>query len=197
MARRRNRTQSEFRPDRKPLSLPKLFFLTQVQRSRIAKWSLYVLTMILTLTVQDVILGRMRLLGATTDLPAMLILLITVIEGVDVGSLFVLITSVLYYCSGTAPSPYCVILLSAIGIFASLTRQVWLHRSKGAIVFSAGVGLMAYELALFVVGLAQGLTHFSRFFVFVLTGAYSWALMLPMYDLINRIGLIGGNTWKE
>lgn len=191
------RNQSEFRPDKTPISLPKVFFWTQVQKARAAKWGLYILTMILTLTVQDVILGRTRLLGATTDLPAMLILLITVMEGVDVGSLFVLISSVLYYCSGTASSPYCVILLSAIGIAASLLRQAWLRRSKASIVFSAGVGLMLYELALFVVGLAQGLTHFSRLIAFVLTGLYSWALMLPMYDLINKIGQIGGNTWKE
>lgn len=194
---KRKRNTPEFRPDRKPLNLPKIFFLTQVQRARLAKWGLYILTMILTLTVQDVILGRTRLLGATTDLPAMLILLITVMEGVDVGSLFVLISSVLYYCSGTASSPYCVILLSAIGIAASLLRQAWLRRSKASIVFSAGVGLMLYELALFVVGLTQGLTHFSRLIAFVLTGLYSWALMLPMYDLINKIGQIGGNTWKE
>lgn len=194
---RNARKRSEFRPDKKPISLPKIFFLTQVQRARIAKWSLYVLTMVLTLTVQDVILGRVRLFGTTTDLPAMLILLITVIEGVDVGSMFVLVTSVLYYCSGTAASPYCVILLCAIGIFASLMRQAWLHRTKSAIVFTAGAALMTYELALFVVGIAQGLTHWGRLPAFVLTGAYSWALMIPMYDLINKIGQIGGNTWKE
>ncbi len=196
MAKQR-RNQSEFRPDKTPISLPKLFFMTQVQRARLAKWGLYALTLILTLTVQDVILGRIRLFGATTDLPAMLILLITVMEGVDVGSLFVLITSVLYYFSGSAPSPYCVILLSAIGIATSLIRQAWLHRGKGSIVFSAGVALTLYELALFVMGLMQGLTHFGRVFSFLFTAGYSWAAMIPMYDLINKIGTLGGNTWKE
>ena len=191
------RNQSEFRPDKTPISLPKVFFWTQVQKARAAKWGLYILTMILTLTVQDVILGRMRLMGATTDLPAMLILLITVIEGVDVGSLYVLLASLFYYFSGTAPSPYCVILLSAIGIFTSLMRQAWLHRGKGSIVFAAGVGLMVYEFSLFVVGLGQGLTRFGRLPAFLLTGVYSWIVMIPMYDLINKIGLIGGSTWKE
>lgn len=191
------RNQSEFRPDKTPISLPKVFFWTQVQKARAAKWGLYILTMILTLTVQDVILGRMRLMGATTDLPAMVILLITVIEGVDVGSLYVLLASLFYYFSGTAPSPYCVILLSAIGIFASLLRQAWLHRGKGSIVFAAGVGLMVYEFSLFVVGLGQGLTRFGRLPAFLLTGVYSWIVMIPMYDLINKIGLIGGSTWKE
>ena len=194
---RYNRNRSEFRPDRTPISLPKIFFITQVQRARFAKWGLYILTLILTLTVQDVIMSRIRLFGTTTDLAAMLILLITVIEGVDVGSLFVLIASVLYYFSGTASTPYCVILLSGVGIGASLLRQAWLHRSKGSIVFAAGAALMVYELALFVLALAQGLTHFGRVFAFFLTALYSWAVMIPMYDLINKIGLKGGNTWKE
>lgn len=191
------RNQSEFRPDKPPISLPKLFFWTQVQKARLAKWGLYVLTMVLSLTVQDVILGRVRILGATTDLPAMVILLITVIEGVDVGSLFVLLASLFYYFSGTAPSPYCVILLTAIGIVASLLRQAWLHRGKGSIVFSAGVALMVYEMSMFVVGLAQGLTRLGRFPSFVMTGLLSWLVMIPMYNLINKIGLTGGSTWKE
>lgn len=194
---RKNRNQSEFRPDKTPISLPKLFFLTQVQRARFAKWGLYILTLILTLTVQDVIMSRVRLLGATTDLAPMLILLITVIEGVDVGSLFVLIASTFYYFSGTASTPYCVIFLCAVGIGASLMRQAWFHRSKGSIVFSAGLALTAYELAIFVAALAQGLTHFGRVFAFLLTALYSWAVMIPMYELINKIGPIGGNTWKE
>lgn len=191
------RNQPEFRPDKTPISLPKLFFWTQVQKNRLAKWGLYILTMVLTLTVQDVIFSRMRLLGATTDLPAMVILLITVVEGVDVGSLYVLLASLLYYFSGTASSPYCVILLCVIGIFASMLRQAWLHRGKGSIVFAAGVAVMVYEMAMFVVGLAQGLTRLGRFPAFLLTGAYSWAVMIPMYDLINKIGSIGGSTWKE
>lgn len=194
---RKNRYQSEFRPDKAPISLPKLFFLTQVQRARFAKWGLYILTLILTLTVQDVIMSRFRLLGATTDLVPMLILLITVIEGADVGSLFVLIASTLYYFSGTASTPYCVIFLCAAGIGASMLRQVWLHRSKGSIVFMAGLALTVYELAIFVTALAQGRTHFGRIFAFSLTALYSWVVMIPMYELINKIGLIGGNTWKE
>lgn len=191
------RNQSEFRPDKKPISLPKLFFWTQVQKNRAAKWGLYILTMILLLTAQDVIFSRMRLLGATTDLPAMVILLITVMEGVDVGSVFVLPAALFYYFSGTAPSPYCVLLLSVIGIFASLLRQAWLHRGKGSIVFCAGVALMLYEISLFVVALAQGLTHLGRFPAFLLAGIYSWAVMIPMYDLIHKIGSIGGSPWRE
>ncbi len=191
------RKQSDFKPDSQKISLPKLFHTTQLQRLRLAKWGLYILTLILLLTVQDVILSRFRFFGATTDLAVCGILLMTVIEGVDVGSLFVLITSTLYYFSGSAPGPYCIALLSFIGIAATLIRQAWLRRTKLSIVFSAGAALTLYELGLYIVGMALGLTRWDRIFSFLLTAAYSWAVMIPLYSLINKIGLIGGTTWKE
>ena len=191
------RKQSDFKPDSQKISLPKLFHTTQLQRLRLAKWGLYILTLILLLTVQDVILSRFRFFGATTDLAVCGILLMTVIEGVDVGSLFVLITSTLYYFSGSAPGPYCIALLSFIGIAATLIRQAWLRRTKLSIVFSAGAALTLYELGLYIVGMALGLPRWDRIFSFLLTAAYSWAVMIPLYSLINKIGLIGGTTWKE
>lgn len=191
------RKQSDFKPDSQKISLPKLFHTTQLQRLRLAKWGLYILTLILLLTVQDVILSRFRFFGATTDLAVCGILLMTVIEGVDVGSLFVLITSTLYYFSGSAPGPYCIALLSFIGIAATLIRQAWLRRTKLSIVFCAGAALTLYELGLYIVGMALGLTRWDRIFSFLLTAAYSWAVMIPLYSLINKIGHIGGTTWKE
>lgn len=191
------RKQSDFKPDSQKISLPKLFHTTQLQRLRLAKWGLYILTLILLLTVQDVILSRFSFFGATTDLAVCGILLMTVIEGVDVGSLFVLIASTLYYFSGSAPGPYCIALLSFIGIAATLIRQAWLRRTKLSIVFSAGAALTLYELGLYIVGMALGLTRWDRIFSFLLTAAYSWAVMIPLYSLINKIGHIGGTTWKE
>ena len=191
------RKQSDFKPDSQKISLPKLFHTTQLQRLRLAKWGLYILTLILLLTVQDVILSRFRFFGATTDLAECGILLMTVIEGVDVGSLFVLIASTLYYFSGSAPGPYCIALLSFIGIAATLIRQAWLRRTKLSIVFSAGAALTLYELGLYIVGMALGLTRWDRIFSFLLTAAYSWAVMIPLYSLVNKIGHIGGTTWKE
>ena len=191
------RKQSDFKPDSQKISLPKLFHTTQLQRLRLAKWGLYILTLILLLTVQDVILSRFRFFGATTDLAVCGILLMTVIGGVDVGSLFVLIASTLYYFSGSAPGPYCIALLSFIGIAATLIRQAWLRRTKLSIVFSAGAALTLYELGLYIVGMALGLTRWDRIFSFLLTAAYSWAVMIPLYSRINKICHIGGTTWKE
>ena len=194
MARRK---QPDFKPDRRNISLPRMFHVTQVQRLRLLKWGLYILTCILLLTIQDVIMSRVRVFGATTDLAVCVILLITVIEGVEVGSLFVLIASTLYYFSGSAPGPYCIALLCFIGIGATLVRQAWLRRTKLSIVFSAGLALTLYELGLYIVGMGMGLTRWDRIFSFLLTAAYSWAVMIPLYSLINKIGLIGGTSWKE
>ena len=120
MARKKLSKQSEFKPDPRQLSLSQLFHLTQLQKQRILKWTLYVLTGILLLTIQDVIMGRVSIFGATADLPAVYILLITVIEGVDVGSLFVLFApqftifpaprrglTALAFCAPSASSPRC------------------------------------------------------------------------------------------
>ena len=61
----------------------------------------------------------------------------------------------------------------------------------------AGLALMLYELGNFTVGIFTELTRWDRLGVFVATGLLSIAVMIPLYSLINRIGQIGGNTWKE
>lgn len=197
MARRKLSKQSEFKPDPRQNSLSGLFHVTQLQKQRMLKWTLYVLTGILLLTIQDVIMSRVSIFGATTDLPVVYILLITVIEGVDVGSLFVLFASTIYYFSGSAPGPYCIGLLCAVGIIATLLRQAYLRRTKASIVICAGVALTIYEMGLFVVGIGLGLTRWDRVFSFLITAGYSFGVMVLLYPLINRIGLIGGTTWKE
>ena len=161
------------------------------------KWTLYVLTGILLLTIQDVIMSRVSIFGATTDLPVVYILLITVIEGVDVGSLFVLFASTIYYFSGSAPGPYCIGLLCAVGIIATLLRQAYLRRTKASIVICAGIALTIYEMGLFVVGIGLGLTRWDRVFSFLITAGYSFGIMILLCPRINKIGLIVGTTWKE
>ena len=194
MARRKLSKQSEFKPDPRQNSLSGLFHVTQLQKQRMLKWTLYVLTGILLLTIQDVIMSRVSIFGATTDLPVVYILLITVIEGVDVGSLF---ASTIYYFSGSAPGPYCIGLLCAVGIIATLLRQAYLRRTKASIVICAGIALTIYEMGLFVVGIGLGLTRWDRVFSFLITAGYSFGVMVLLYPLINKIGLIGGTTWKE
>ena len=142
------RKDNDFKPDAKTSTWTKTARLTLQQRKRLAKWALYIAVIVLALVVQDVLMSQLNLLGGTTDLPVAVILLITVIEGTEVGSLFVLIASVLYHFSGTAPGAYSIGLMTVLGIAAAMFRQMFWHRSKGSILLCAAIALMGYELGL-------------------------------------------------
>ena len=193
---KRNR-QNEFRPDPATSTWLKTRKLTRQQRLRLFKWLMYALIVIMSLVIQDVIMSQLRLFGATTDLAVGAILLITVIEGTDVGSLFVFIASILYWFSGSSPTPVSIILLTALGIGATMFRQMFWHRSRGTLTLCACLALTAYELGLFVTGLMQGLTYWGRLPSFLLTSVYTCLVMIPLYSLVYKTGLLGGNTWKE
>lgn len=197
MANKRRIERSEFRPDPKPILWLKSLRLTKLQQLRLLKWVLYVITIVGALVIQDVIMSRVHLLGATTELAIPVILLITVIEGTEVGSLFVLIASVLYFYTGSAPNAISIGLLCFPGIFACLLRQMFWHRSRASITLFAGLAAMVYALGMYVAGVAQGLTRWDTLPLFALSGAYNVLAMIPLYPLIFKIGQIGGNTWKE
>ena len=147
--------------------------------------------------MQDVILSQLPLFGACPDLPVCAMLLITVLEGTEVGSVFLFCASLFYFFSGSAPIPMCISLLTCIGVLATVFRQMYWHRSKGSILMCTMIALTVYEMSLFFTGLVQDLTIFSRIGSFVLTSIYSCLALIPLYSLIYKIGLIGGNTWKE
>ena len=193
----RLRRQYEFRPDTPKVSMPQLFHLTVLQRRSLLKWSLYALVCLTCLIVQDTIMSRFRFFGGTTDLAVCVILLITVVEGLDNGSIFVLIASLIYFFSGSAPGAFAVAVLTLFGIAAGLFRQSFWHRNERSILLCTGLALMGYELSVFVAGLFLELTHFGRLGAFLMTGILSCVLLLPLYPLIDRIGRIGGTEWKE
>jgi len=194
---RRKKDTSEFKPDVNTSTWAKTRRMTLQQRLRLTKWVLYVLTMVVALVLQDVIMSQVSIFGATTDLAVCVILMITVIEGTEVGSLFVLLASLFYYFSGSAPTAVCVALLTFWGVGTTMLRQMYWHRSRGSITIFTGIAVMGYEMSLFVTGWLQELTPLSRANSFLLTGAYSFLALIPLYPLICKIGLIGGNTWKE
>ena len=174
-----------------------MLHITQAQRDLYLKWGLYTAVLVVLSMIQDVIMSQLKIFGATTDLVVCAILLITVIEGIDTGIVFVIIASCQYYFSGSSPGPLCVALITFLGVGACLFRQMYWHRNRGSIVLCAGLALMLYELGTFAVGMFSGLTRWDRLSTFAVTGALSIAVMIPLYSLINRIGQIGGNTWKE
>jgi hypothetical protein len=189
--------QPEFRQDSLGTGFLKKLYMTKQQRLRILRWGSYVLSCLVALLIQDDILSRLPIMGACIDLPAAVILLITVIEGTESGSIFVLLASTLYYFTGSAPGPYVVALMTVFGIGATLFRQAYWHRSRGAILLCACCALMLYEIGTFGGAIFMKLTRWDRIGRFLLSGLYGCALMVPLYPLMHKFGSIGGHTWKE
>ena len=187
----------DFRPDSERAVILKGMIPTRQQLLMLLRWGLYAAVCLLMLVLQDTVMSRFHFMHATTDLVPAVVLLLTVLEGTDTGCIFVLIASVVYHFSGTAPGAYCVGFLMVFGILAALLRQFYWHRSPGAIILCSAVAVMAYEAAIFGTALFQGLTYWGRIWVFVLTGLFSSLAQIPLYFLLHKIGTIGGYIWKE
>ena len=185
MAKRRKRPIYEFK------------HLTQLQRRHLLRWTLHALVCLLLLIVQDVIMSRVSIRGATTDLVPMAILLITVVADVYEGSLFAIVASTFYVFSGSAPGPWAIAYITVLGIAAAIFRQTWWRRGFRSHLLCAGLALLGYELAVYGTGIFLGLTYWSRVGVFLMTALLSFAVMAALYPLIRRIHLIGGEVWKE
>ena len=187
----------EFRPDKLQASFLKTLYLTQYQRRILAKWSLFAAVCIAALVLQDVIMSRVSVFGATTDLVPCAILLISVAIGSEEGGVFALIAGMFYYFAGTAPGPYAVALLPIYGLAGGLFRENFWRRGMASDVLCAGIALMAYEITVFGLGLFSELTNWYRWHIFLITGILSIFVMLPLYPLVSKIHAIGGETWKE
>lgn len=194
---RRRRARYEFKPDAPGVSFLKQLSLTQLQRRQLLRWSLFALICIIALVLQDVIMSRFSLLGATTDLVPAAILLISVTIGSHQGSVFALVASMVYYFAGSAPGPYAIAAISVLGVAGALFREYFWRRGFASDVLCAACAMLLYEISIFGTGLFLGLTRWNRLGVFLLTTLISILVMLPLYPLVSRIDQIGGETWKE
>ena len=149
------------------------------------------------LVIQDSMLSAFRFCGATTDLAAAVIILIAIHQGMEKGGLFALLASTIYWCSGSAPGPYCIAYITILAIGASYIRQSFWRRSFGSTGVCTAVIIYVYELAVFGVGIFQGLTIWARLGVFILSAVLSILVMLPVYPLVRVIGKIGGDSWTD
>lgn len=191
------RKKYEFRPDKPHGDLLGKLYLTKKQRMSLLKWLLYALVLLVLSILQDVILSRMDILGATTDLVPCAILLICVLQGTETGCVFGLVAAAMYQFSGTAPGYHVIVLLPALGIFAAMLRQSYLRKGFSSDVLCAGVAMLLYELILFVVCLIFSQTAPARLGTFLLTGALSLLLIPILYPIATAIDKVGGETWKE
>ena len=189
--------KKEFKSDKPYSGFWGKLYLTHKQRKSLLKWSLYAALLLVLSLLQDVVLCRFRLFGATTELVPVGIFLICILEGAETGSVFALISSLVYLFSGTAAGPYSMVFISALAIGVTIFRQAYLQKGLGAAILCAAAAIFAYELLQFLIGLFLNLTIPQRLIGFLLT-AFLSSLTIPLlYPVTLSIEAIGGETWKE
>lgn len=187
----------DFKPDKPRSSWLSKLYLTALQRKAILKWSLYGLSLVLLSVLQDVILCRFRLFGATTELVPCAIFLICVLSGTEQGSIFALVSSALYLFSGTAPGPYSMVFITVLAIFVSIMRQAFLQKGFAAAMLCTALATVVYVLLNFIIGVFLGLAPLDRILGACITAGLTLIPAPILYPVFLSIGSIGGEAWKE
>lgn len=189
--------KNEFKSDKPYSNFWKRLFLTKKQRKGLLKWTLYSVLLIFLALLQDVVLCKMRIFGATTELVPVGIFLICIIEGAESGSVFTLVASLAYLFSGTAAGPYSMVFITALAIGVTIFRQAFLQKGFGAALVCAGAAVLTYQLLQYLMGLFLDLTHPGRIVGFLTTALLSIVTIPALYPIALSIETIGGEVWKE
>lgn len=191
------RRKYEFRPDKTQASLINKLYLTQKQRLAILKWGLYGLILVVLSVMQDVVLSKVHLFGATTDLVPCAIILICVQLGAERSAIFSLIAALLYQFSGAAPGYYVIALIPIFSILAAVIRESLFEKKLSSIMLCACIAVLLYEISIFAFGLLFQSTSLIRFIRFLITGALCILSYPIVYPLTTAIEKIGEKTWKD
>ena len=187
----------EFKPDKPRSGILSKLFLTQKQRRSVLKWALYTLVLLVLSVLQDVLLCRFRLFGATTELVPCGIFLICLTEGLERGCIFSLCAACVYLFSGSAAGNYSIVFITALSVGVTFFRQSYLRKGFSAAMLCTGIAMLLYELAVFAIGLFFSMTTPDRIGAFCLTGLMTLLSVPLLYPIVNAISTIGGEAWKE
>ena len=191
------RKRYEFRPDRVNNDTLGKLLLTRRQFLMLLRWLLLGGIALAGLILQDVVMSRFQIFGVTTDLVPVLIFAICVLQGGENGCWFALIASLVYYFSGSAPGPYCIVLITFLAVFSAIFRQAYLQKGFFALLLCVGGAMVLYEMTVFLIGVFLGQTFTQRYTVFLITAGLSCLCLPVLYPILLSIGKIGGETWNE
>ncbi|MBO5867928.1 MAG: hypothetical protein J6Q54_03345 [Oscillospiraceae bacterium] len=185
----------EFKPDKPRLGWLDKLVLTQKQRRSLLKWVLYALVLLVLSVLQDVLFSRMRIFGGTTELVPCGIFLICVLEGMERGTTFSLVASLVYLFSGSAAGAYCVVFITTLAALVTAFRQSYLQRGFAAAMLCTGVAMICYELVVFCIVWFLGYVRAANFFGFVVTALLTLPAAPILYPIFLAIG--GGDVWND
>jgi len=182
--------QKDFKPDKPRSGTLSKLFLTKQQRRSILKWGLYALVLLALSVLQDVFLCRIRLFGATSEAVIVGIFLICLAEGVEKGSVFSLVAALLYLFSGSAAGYYSIVFITGLSVAVTLFRQSYLQKNFAAAMLCTAFAVLAYEMAVFFIGVFLGMTTWGRIGSHFLTGVYSLVFAPALYPIVNTVSKI-------
>ena len=189
--------KQDFQADKPHAGILNKLYITYQQRLSILKWVLIGLVLLLLSLLQDVVLCRFRLFGAASDLVPCAIILICIMEGVENGCVFALVSSLIYQFSGSAPGMYAMVFITILAIIAAIFRQSYLQKGFGAAFFCTAGAFLFYELLIFLFGLFLTVTYPERIIGFLITWGLSLISIPLLYPIVLFIGSIGGSIWNE
>lgn len=187
----------EFKPDKPHSGIWNKLYLTPNQRLSILRWFLYGLVLLILSVVQDVILCKVSIFGATSDLVPCAIILICVELGAERSCLFALIAAMLYKFSGTAPGYYVIGLIPVLGVMAAAVRQSVFRKTISSTMLCACIAVILYEMGIFAFGLVFQSTALFRVTRFLITAGLSLLTFPILYPITIAIEKIGEKTWKS
>ena len=187
----------EFRPDKTQAGLLNKLYMTPQQRLAALRWVLYAILLVVVSVIQDVILCKISIFGATTDLVPCVIILICVELGAEKTAIFSLIAALLYKFSGTSAGYYVIALIPILGLLASVARSSIFRKTLSSTMLCACIALFLYEASVFAFGLLFQNTSLFRGIRFAVTAGLSLLTYPIFYPLITAIERIGEKTWKN
>lgn len=187
----------EFRPDKTQAGLLNKLYMTPQQRLSALRWVLYAVFLLMISVIQDVILCKVSIFGATTDLVPCLIILICVELGAEKSAIFALIAALMYKFSGTAPGYYVIALIPILALLAAVARQSIFRKTLSSTLLCACIAVVLYEAGVFAFGLLFQNTSLFRGIRFAITAVISLLTYPILYPLTTAIEKIGEKTWKN
>ena len=187
----------EFKQDKQGTGFWSKLYVTPNQRRYILRWALYAFVIMVLSVVQDVILCRIQVFGATTDLVPCGIILICLVEGVQRGCIFALVAALFHLFSGGAPGVYSMVFITVLAVYGSIFRESFLQEGFWAALLCCAGAMILYTMLNFAMGLFLQLTIPSRAPGFLLTAVMTLPMVPIVYPICTSIARLGGNTWKE
>ena len=184
----------EFKPDKPRSSLISKLIPTRQQRRSILKWTLYTLVLLVLSVLQDVLLSRWRFLGGTTELVPCGIFLICLLEGVERGSVFTLIASLIYLFSGSAAGYFSVVLITTLAVVITAFRQSYLQQGLSAAILCVAAEMVAYEVLVYAITLFLQISRPDAIIGCLVTAVVTIPVIPVLYPIVHAIG---GKTWNE